>query len=59
MHADAERTMETGLDFIGQRAAKEPRGKFDNLMSHINIGSLKANFYRLGRNRAVGADGIS
>lgn len=51
--------MATELDFLSQRAAREPKGTFDNLMHHINEGSLRASFYRLGRNRAVGVDGIS
>ena len=59
MHTEAKKEMETKLGSIGQRAAREPEMKFNNLIHHINKGSLKANFYRLGRNRAVGADGVS
>ena len=59
MHAEAKKSMETRLDFIAQRAAKEPKEKFTNLMHHISKGSLRANFYKLGRNRAVGVDGVS
>ena len=59
MHAEAMKEMETKLDFIGQRAAREPRVRFSSLMHHINEGSLRANFYELGRNRAVGVDGVS
>ncbi|MDP8263308.1 MAG: group II intron reverse transcriptase/maturase [Candidatus Ancaeobacter aquaticus] len=51
--------METKLGLISQRAAKEPDMKFESLMHHINEGSLKANFYELGRNRAAGVDGVS
>lgn len=51
--------METKLGFIAQRAAKEPELRFNNLMHHINEGSLKVSFYELGRNRAVGVDGVS
>lgn len=59
MHSEAKQEMETKLDFIGQRAAEEPNVRFNSLMHHINEGSLKANFYELGRNRAVGVDGVS
>jgi RNA-directed DNA polymerase len=51
--------METKLGSISQCAAREPVMRFNNLMHHINKGSLKANFYKLGRNRAVGVDGVS
>jgi group II intron reverse transcriptase/maturase len=50
--------METKLDSLSQYAAKEPQRKFVNIMYHVNKSSLKANFYLLGRKRAVGVDGI-
>jgi len=59
LHAEARKEMETKLDFISRRAAKEPKLRFNNLMHHISKGSLKANFYELGRNRAVGVDGVN
>ena len=59
MHVDAKETMATKLDFISQRAARGPKIKFDNVMHHINEGTLKASFYELGRNRALGVDGVS
>jgi len=57
--AEAKKAMGTKLDFIAQRAAREPKERFNNLMHHINKSSLEANFYKLGRNRAVGVDSIS
>ena len=59
MHAEATTEMETKLGSVSQCAAREPVMQFNNLMHHINEGSLKANFYKLGRNRAVGVDGVS
>ena len=58
MHAEAKKDMGTKLGFICQRAAREPEARFCSLMHHLNEGSLKANFYKLGRNRAVGVDGV-
>ena len=58
-HAEAKQTMATKLDFISQCAAKESKVKFHNIMHHINKDSLKASFYELGRNRALGVDGVS
>jgi len=59
LHAEAKKSMETKLDFITQRAAEEPKERFSNLMHHISKDSLRANFSKLGRNRAVGVDGVS
>lgn len=59
MHVEAEEAMVTGIDFISQRAARGPELKFDSVMHHINEGTLKASFHELGRNRALGVDGIS
>ena len=50
--------METKLGSLSQYAAKEPQRKFVNIMYHVNKSSLKANFYLLGRKRAVGVDGV-
>ncbi len=58
MHTEAKKDMETKLGFISRRAANEPKLIFNSLMHHINKGSLRANFYELGRNRAVGVDGV-
>ena len=54
MHVEAQQeAMATEIDFISQRAAKEPKLKFDSVMHHINEGTLKASFHELGRNRAL------
>lgn len=59
MDIETRRAMETKLGFISQCAAREPGKKFHSIMHHVNEGSLKANFYELGRRRAVGVDGVS
>jgi len=59
LYAEVVKNMGTKLGFIAQRAAREPKTRFNNLMHHINKDSLKAYFYKLGRNRAEGVDGIS
>ena len=59
MDIETRRAMETKLGFISQYAASEPQKKFHSIMHHVNEGSLKANFYELGRRRAVGVDGVS
>ena len=57
--AELKQTVETGVGFIAQRAAREPQAEFNNLIHHISSDSLKANFYELGRNRAPGVDNVS
>lgn len=59
MDIETRRAMETKLGFISQYAASEPQKKFHSIMHYVNEGSLKANFYELGRRRAVGVDGVS
>lgn len=59
MLTEAKKEMETKLGFISRCAAREPEKQFTNLMHHVNEGSLKANFYELGRNRALGVDEVS
>ncbi len=56
---EARKEVETQLSFLSQRAAKEPNKQFHSIMHHVNKEALKANFYKLGRNRAVGVDGVS
>lgn len=51
--------METKLGFIAQRAAKEPKVRFNNLMHLVNEEALLANFRMLDRNKAAGVDGVS
>lgn len=59
MDSKFREAMEIKLGSLSQYAAKEPERKFVNIMYHVNAGSLKANFYKLGRNRAVGVDSVS
>ncbi len=59
MDSKFSETMETKLGSLSQYAVKEPERKFVNIMCHVNAGSLKANFYMLGRKRAVGVDSVS
>ena len=51
--------MGTKLDFLSQRASREPKQQFSNLMQYVNKETLRANFYQLGRRRAEGVDGVS
>jgi len=51
--------METKLGLIAKRAAEEPEYQFNNLMHLVNEEFLKANYQRLGRNRAEGVDKVS
>ena len=59
MDSKFKETMETKLGSLSQHAAKEPQRKFVNILYLVNEGSLKANFYSLGRKRAVGVDSVS
>ncbi len=59
MNSKFTEEMETGLNSISQHAAKKPERRFCNIMYHVNERTLKANFYTLGRNRAVGMDNVS
>ncbi|MFH1504382.1 MAG: group II intron reverse transcriptase/maturase [Candidatus Omnitrophota bacterium] len=59
MDSKFSETMETKLGSLSQYAAKEPERKFVNIMYHVNADSLKANFYKFGRKRAVGVDSVS
>lgn len=59
MNSKFKESVETQLDLLSQYAAKEPERVFTSLIHYVNEGSLKANFYELGRNRAVGVDQVS
>jgi RNA-directed DNA polymerase len=52
-------SVETQLGLLSQYALKEPDRVFTSLIHHVNEGSLRANFYALGRNRAAGVDQVS
>jgi len=49
----------TKLALISQRALKEPKFKFTSLAHLLNEEFLKECYYRLGRDRAGGIDGVS
>ena len=59
MDSKFKESVETQLDLLSQYAAKEPDRCFTSLIHHVDERSLKANFYELGRNRAVGVDQVS
>ena len=49
----------TKLALISQRARKEPKFQFTSLAHLLNEGFLKECYYKLGRDRASGIDGVS
>jgi len=49
----------TKLALISQRAQKEPKFQFTSLAHLLNEAFLKECYYRLGRDRASGIDGVS
>jgi len=49
----------TKLALISQRARKDPEFQFTSLAHLLNEGFLKECYYRLGRDRASGIDGVS
>ncbi len=49
----------TKLALISQRARKDPKFQFTSLAHLLNEGFLKACYYKLGRDRASGIDGVS
>lgn len=59
MDSKFKETVETQLGLLNQYAVKEPERCFTSLIHHVNAGTLKANFYELGRNRAIGVDQVS
>ena len=49
----------TKLALISERARKEPKFQFTSLAHLLNEGFLKECYYRLGRDRASGIDGVT
>jgi hypothetical protein len=47
------------LALIAQRARKDPKLQFTSLAHLLNEGFLKECYYRLGRDRASGIDGVT
>ncbi|MFH1771462.1 MAG: hypothetical protein ABH872_01485 [Candidatus Omnitrophota bacterium] len=52
------KTVGTKLTTLSQYAARDSKRKFVNIMQHVNKESLKASFYTLDRNKAVGVDNV-
>lgn len=58
-YTEVENITLTKLALISERARKEPKLQFISLAHLLNEGFLKECYYRLGRNRASGIDGVS
>jgi group II intron reverse transcriptase/maturase len=51
--------VETKLNLISEKARKDMKCKFNNLIHLLNVENLKECFYMLKKNRAVGIDNVS
>jgi len=51
--------VETKLSLIAEKARKEKRYRFKNLVYLVNVESLRSSFYRLKADKASGIDGMS
>jgi RNA-directed DNA polymerase len=58
-YTEMENITPTKLALISERARKEPKLQFISLAHLLNEGFLKECYYRLGRDRASGIDGVS
>ena len=58
-YTEMENITLTKLALISERARKDPKCQFTSLAHLLNEGFLKACYYRLGRDRASGMDGVS
>jgi RNA-directed DNA polymerase len=58
-YTEMENITLTKLALISQRARKEPKFQFTSLAHLLNEEFLKECYYRLGRDRASGIDGVS
>ena len=58
-YTEVENITLTKLALISERARKEPKLQFISLAHLLNEGFLEECYYRLGRNRASGIDGVS
>ena len=54
-----DKLTQTKLSLISERARKEPKLQFTSLAHLLSEGFLKECYYRLGRDRAGGIDGVS
>ena len=59
LFAELTESVATKLGFVAERAKREKKIVFGNLMHHINEESLKASYQQLRRECAVGVDGTS
>jgi len=59
LYTEMENLTPTKLALISERARKEPRCQFTSLAHLLNEGFLKECYYRLGRDRASGIDGVT
>ena len=58
-YTEIENITLTKLALISQRAQKDPKFQFTSLAHLLNEGFLKGCYYKLGRDRASGIDGVS
>ena len=59
LFAEITENVETRLGFVAERAKRDKKATFDNLMHLINEESLKASYQQLRKECAVGVDGTS
>jgi RNA-directed DNA polymerase len=59
LFAEIAESVDTQLGFVAERAKRDKSVTFDNLMHLINEDSLKAGYWRLQKECAVGVDGVS
>jgi len=58
-YSEKDNITQTKLALLSQRAREDPKLKFTSLAHLLNAGFLKECYYRLGRDRASGMDGVS
>ena len=58
-YAEMETLTQTKLALISERARREPKCQFTSVAHLLDEGLLTESYYRLGRDRASGIDGVS
>ena len=58
-HVEVGKDVETKLSLISLRAKRQPEYQFTSLAHLLNEGFLKRCYWSLGRNKALGVDGVS
>ncbi len=58
-YTEMDKSTQTKLALISERARKEPKLQFISLAHLLNVGFLKECYYSLGRDQASGIDGVS